>query len=184
MGVKESRSLQLEIINRIDENPSGMCTPLAIIESLPDGFPPPDQYEEFIGKIVNLLFRMGGISRDEFWNQIMEDFWPDRTVDDIGFRSAKDPEFLNILRYVHRKKLPIIALITKHAVGLCFVETEEHGVVAEFVYGLPGERPFIPLNGSPYHDEDGFLEKEFFGSKDGGLAVFPALPAFETDIKH
>ena len=59
MGLKESTRIQLKVIQELGGNPDGMCVPLALIESLPDGFPPRDFHEEVIAKIICLLPEKG-----------------------------------------------------------------------------------------------------------------------------
>lgn len=175
MGQKESEQIHLKIIKRFDDQ--GACVPLAIIESLPEGYPPRERCREFVDKITRLLSEKDDLGIDEFWTQVIQYFWPNKTVNDLSFRSADDPAVLRMLNYVCEHGLPIIANVSvpeEHAIGLQFIKTKQHGIVAEFIYGLAGQRPFIPLDGSDFHDEDNFLKTRFFGAE-GTFIVLPPI---------
>ena len=62
--------------------------------------------------------------------------------------------------------------IELHAVGISFLQKKGHGLVAEFVYGVSGKRPYLPLDGSPFHDAQNF-KKMFVESGKGCLIIFP-----------
>ena len=176
MGLIEGKEIHLSIIDELDDNPDGMCLPLAIIESLPEGYPPKELWGEFRTKIIALLARKVDGEVEEFWTRVTQFFWPNKIVSDLHFLSADDPEMLGILNYVYDHGLPVIAGIPRHAIGLRLVMTETSGVIAEFVYGLQGQRPFIPLDGSNVHDEESFLENKFFNAG-GYFVVFPPVEA-------
>ena len=173
MGIKESTRIHEEIIQMLNDNPDGMCVPLAIVESLPEGFPTQDQRNNIIARIIELLSKKGQLSNDEFWTEVVSYFWPGKSVDDISFRGAGDTELGAILNYVYEHSLPIIVRINKinHAVGLHFVQTEKYGPVLEFVYGLEGERPFIPLCNPVLHDDFGLIRDVY--DDDCAFAIFP-----------
>lgn len=176
MGLKESTKIHLRMIKELGDNPDGMCAPLAVMESCPDGYPPQSMHDEIISKITVLLRHQEHMTNDEFWNTIVAFFWPGKTADDLRFRSADDPEILAILNYVHEHRLPIVACITKpsHAIGLQFVKIKKVGVVAEFAYGPTGKRPYISLKDGKVRDESCFLKQNFFNAG-GSFVVFPPI---------
>ncbi len=175
MGFKESSSIQLEVIRKLGDNPDGMCVPMAIMESLPDGLPTRKERVEIIDKIIGLLSKKEKLSADDFWTEVTSYFWPGKSVADLNFRGANDPELMTILNYVYEYDLPIIACITEpnHAIGLHFISKRKYGVVLEFVYGQKGERPFIPLKDPKFHDPHGLLAGRF--GDDSIFAIFPSV---------
>ena len=55
MGIKESKIIQLSVIDILGDNPAGMCTPLAIIESMPNGIPHDGQFDRIAEQIIKHL---------------------------------------------------------------------------------------------------------------------------------
>jgi hypothetical protein len=178
MGFKESKEIHFEVIRGLNNtNPDGACAPLALIDSLPGGYPPRNKYPEIAANIIRYLSDIPDTG-DEAWFQVAQWFWPEIQPDDIAIRSA-NVAFLDILEVTRRHKLPITFQIptandSAHAIGSRFINKPGIGTVAELAYGLENERPYIPLSGNKPSDQNGILQA-LFDSGEGLVIIFPKI---------
>lgn len=106
MGVVESVQAYQKIHEEI-ESADDICGMLSLLESLPDGYPSFPITEIFV-EYIQRLPRFTGRTQVEF---LLNYFFPSKTLEDVGFRSAGDPQLLNILHYARDYRLPVTVSI-------------------------------------------------------------------------